>query len=127
MNSRSMIIPTLLLAVFGVGCSKQEQERIGAIPAQSEVKAEQVEAQLMLQQVYTMQEMYYATHMQYGASLSAIGVAVPSSARYRYSLSSTGSTWRCQATANLDQDPTVDSWIVDQSGGVACTTDDATT
>jgi hypothetical protein len=126
MNTRSILITSLLLTACGVGCNKQDRERIGAIPAQSEVRAEQVEAQQLLQQVYAMQEMYYTTHQQYGASLGDIGVAVPRNARYRYDLSATGSAWRCQATANLDLDATIDSWVVDQAGGVTCTTDDAT-
>jgi hypothetical protein len=125
MNIRPIALSTLALAVIGSACTKQEQERIGASPVQSEVRALQVEAQQMLQQVHAMQESHYAANMQYGASLGEIGVAIPSNARYRYSLSASGSAWSCKATANLDRDPAVDTWVVDQSGSVACTTNDA--
>ena len=126
-----MKIPvTLLLAamvsVLGSACTKEEQDRIGAIPAQSEMRAEQVEAQQLLRQVAALQGEFHAAHLTFGSSLDEIGVTVPSNSRYQYALTASGSSWQCQATANLDQDATLDTWLVDKDGFVRCTTDDAT-
>lgn len=126
MNHRNRVLTILILALLGGACSQQERERIGAIPSQSESKAEQVEAELLLQQIYAMQQAYYGSNMKYGDDFATIGVTIPTNSRYSYSLSSTGATWNCKATANLDPDATIDTWTVDQTGGVICTSDDAT-
>lgn len=120
----------LSLCVFAAmlsvgGCTADKRDEIGAIPASSRAKALQVEAQQMLRQIYAMQQTYYAVNKQYGADFSAIGVEIPVSARYRYQLTARGAAWSCAATANIDADATVDTWVVDQSGRVTCATDDA--
>ncbi len=126
MSNRHRVLTTLILALLGGACSQQERERIGAIPSQSESQAKQVEAQQLLRQIHAMQQAYYSANMQYGTDLGTIGVTLPTNSRYSYSLSSAGATWNCRATANLDLDPTIDTWVVDQAGGVICTANDAT-
>jgi len=118
----------LLLAVAVVlgACSSEERDQIGSIPSQTQVKAYQVEAQQLLRQIYNMQETYYAAHREYGSDFESIGVSIPRSAHYRFELTARGTTWSCRALANLDQDDTMDTWVVDQSGRITCATDDAT-
>ena len=121
-NSLGFVIG-LTLAI--VGCGAETRDEIGGIPAGSRSKALQVEAQQMLRQIYAMQQTYYTVHKQYGADFASLGIEIPGSVRYRYQLTARGTSWSCNATANIDQDATIDSWVVDQSGRVTCATNDA--
>ena len=123
----NQVLPTALMVVFlVVGCSQTQQESIGSAPAVAKMKAEQIEAQQLLSQIFKMQQAYHAANRQYASNLGAIGVTVPSGARYSYSVASSGTSWSCSATANLDFDATMDRWVVDQDGVGSCATDDAT-
>lgn len=117
---------TATLFILASGCSEQQQEEIADVPSMAIMKAQQVEAEQFLRQVYSMQQTYFTATQQYGPSLDEIGVRIPAGARYRYSLKATGVAWSCDATANLDGDATVDRWSVDQSGRIACVVNDAT-
>jgi hypothetical protein len=125
MKTQHTLFGMLLITLAVGGCTSTDRDRIGEIPAQSEAKAYQVEAQQLLRQIYSMQETYFAANRQYGTDLATIGVAIPRNAHYRYQLTARGSSWSCSATANLDQDATVDTWVVDQSGRITCSSDDA--
>ena len=98
-------------------------------------QAKQSEARQILKQVYVMQRVHdqeYSTYTCNGATASAsnpngfatIGIQIMSSARYTYTLVANSSTFTCTATANLDDDATIDTWTVDQSGTVTNTIDD---
>ena len=115
----------LAIALTLIGCTSEKRDEIGGIPAASRAKALQVEAQQMLRQIYTMQQTYHAMNKQYGADFASLGIEIPPTARYRYQLTARGSSWSCNATANIDADATIDTWIVDQSGRVTCATNDA--
>ena len=125
MRFSCVLMAALALVILVAGCSKEQQESIGNVPSVTKMRAEQVEAQLLLNQIFKMQQAYYAANRRYTSNLDDIGVTIPSSARYRYAVTSSGSSWSCDATANLDSDATIDQWIVDQSGRVICATDDA--
>jgi len=120
-----VLMTMLALGFLVAGCSQEQQESIGNVPSVAKMKAEQVEAQLLLNQIFKMQQAYYAANRRYTSNLNDIGVTIPSSARYRYAVTSNGSSWSCDATANLDFDATIDTWVVDQRGRVTCATDDA--
>jgi len=115
----------LALAIVAMGCSNEQQQKIGRVPSVAKMKAEQVEAQQLLNQVFRMQQVYHSANRRYASSLDDIGVTIPPGARYSYSVTSSGSSWSCAATANLDLDATVDTWVVDQNGVAVCTSDDA--
>ena len=121
-------IRLLLLAfvIFAAGCSAERQSQIGGAPSRAKSKAMQVEAKILLKQIYTMQKTYYLMHKSYTDNLNEIGVTLPGNAKYSYRISVSGSGWICAATANLDNDATIDRWTVDQSGRITCATDDAT-
>jgi len=98
-------------------------------------QAKQSEARQILKQVYVMQRAHHQEEDTYacnGATASAsnpngfvaLGVQIMSSARYTYTLAADSSTFTCTATANLDDDATIDTWTVDESGTVTNTIDD---
>ena len=100
-------------------------------------KAKQSEAQQLLKQIYTMQRAYFMMHESYclnGVTASTIApqayaqihVEVLLPARYAYSMVSTATTFTCTATANIDDDATIDTWTVDDSGQIINTINDAT-
>jgi type IV pilus assembly protein PilE len=90
-------------------------------------KAKQSEAKGLLKQIYTMQEAYFGLSDSYclnGAIASSaapiayarIHVEVMLPARYLYTMASTG---------NIDDDATIDTWTIDQTGTLINTIDDA--
>jgi len=99
-------------------------------------KAKQSEAKGLLKQIYTMQEAYFGLSDSYclnGAIASSaapiayarIHVEVMLPARYLYTMASTRITFTCMATGNIDDDATIDTWTIDQTGTLINTIDDA--
>jgi len=121
---------------------------IGILPAlalsdskKTDIKNKQSEAKMILKQIYTMQKAYKTEKGVYLLSASVacaanpnafatIRIEIPSSARYSYTLTGTdaGAT-NFTATAwcgILDEDPKVDVWVINQTGLLFVTVDDAT-
>jgi hypothetical protein len=46
-------------------------------------------------------------------------------ARYRYRIVADSNSFRCTATANLDDDAAIDTWTIDQDGVLSNTVNDA--
>jgi len=99
-------------------------------------KAKQSEAKGILKQVYTMQRCYFIendTYCRNGAVANAsnltafapLAVELIASARYDYTMTVVGPTFTCTATANLDDDATVDTWTINETGVMTCTIDDS--
>jgi prepilin-type N-terminal cleavage/methylation domain-containing protein len=99
-------------------------------------KSKQSEAKGILKQIYTMQAAYYGEHESYclnGASASnaaldgfaTLGVQINPPARYTYDMVANNNSFTCTATANLDADPTIDTWTITQAGTLVCTINDA--
>jgi prepilin-type N-terminal cleavage/methylation domain-containing protein len=99
-------------------------------------KSKQSEAKGILKQIYTMQAAYYAEHEAYclnGASASnsaldgfaELGVQINPPARYTYDMVANNTSFTCTATANVDADPTIDTWTVTQAGTLVNTIDDS--
>lgn len=100
------------------------------------VKAKQSEAKGILKQIYTTQRAYrqeYGSYAVNGAVASAaapvafatIYVDVGATARYTYTMTSSINTFTCTATANLDDDATIDTWTINQTGNLVNTINDA--
>ncbi len=100
-----------------------------AIPRfmQATTKSKQSEAKQLLKQIYTMQRAYrqeYNTYGDDGVSIAAgvggrftqIGVDVQTTARYTYLMAAGLNVFTCTATGNLDDDPTIDTWTINQDG-----------
>ncbi len=99
-------------------------------------RAKQSEAKQLLKQIYAMQHAYrqeYNVYPSYAAttpgtasSWADIGVEFQASARYAYVCVGGANTFTATATANLDDDATVDTWTINQTGALNCTINDAT-
>ena len=107
-----------------------------AIPKfmQATTKSKQSEAKMILKQIYAMQHAYRQEYNSYcsngvsasaGGSITSLGVDVVVTARYTYLISAAANTFTATATANLDDDPAVDTWTIDQTGELTCTINDA--
>ena len=103
----------------------------------SATKSKQSEAKLLLNQIYSMQRSYYMLNEGYclnGVSANALAptafsvihVDVMSPARYTYTMVAGATTFTCTATANLDDDATVDTWTINDAGTLINTIDDST-
>ena len=101
-------------------------------------KSKTSEAKQLLKQIYVMQQAYrqeYDTYWGNGvtadknnpSNFARIGVSIMTSARYSYAMTSAANTFSCVATANIDDDATIDTWQIDEAGALTNTTDDATT
>ena len=108
-----------------------------AIPRfmQATTKSKQSEAKQLLKQIYTMQRTYRQAQGTYGdngvvaaanGNFPQIGVDIMSSAVYSYAMTAAQNTFTCVATANLDDDPAIDTWQIDQTGNLQPTLDDVT-
>lgn len=102
-------------------------------------RSKQSEAKQILKQVYTMQHAFRqasnpATYGDGGITIAApgggnfptIGVEVMTNNMYQYVMVAAANTFSCTATANLDDDATIDTWVIDQTGILTCTINDAT-
>lgn len=109
-----------------------------AIPRfmRSTTKSKQSEAKQLLKQIYTMQRAYRQEFNAYclggvvasaaaPATFGLIGVDIQASARYSYLMAATTNTFSCIATANLDDDGIIDTWMIDQTGALSVTIDDS--
>jgi type II secretion system protein G len=110
-----------------------------AIPRfmQATTKSKQSEAKQLLKQIYTMQRTYRQANGSYGdngvtiaaltgGTFNQIGVEVMSTAVYQYAMVAAANTFTATATADLDDDATVDTWTIDESGTLTNTVNDVT-
>ena len=101
------------------------------------ISSKQKEAKEVLSQVYNMQKAYQQQFNSYCLNrivadsseanrfaFKKIGVEIPLTARYFYSMDATENTFLCTATANLDADKTSDVWQIDQTGALTSLSDD---
>lgn len=103
----------------------------------SAAKSKQSEPKQLLKQIYSMQMAYFMLNENYclnGVTASAmapaafaiIHVDIMSSARYSYSMVTGANIFTCTATANIDDDVTIDTWTITNTGQLINTIDDAT-
>jgi type IV pilus assembly protein PilA len=127
----SLIELMIVVVIIGVLASM-------AIPRfmKTSIKSKQSEAEGILKQLYVHQRVYcqeYNTYAANGQSASAggafavLGVEIMGSARYTYVIIADSTSFRVTATANLDDDATIDTWTIDEAGSLQCTADDAET
>jgi prepilin-type N-terminal cleavage/methylation domain-containing protein len=93
----------------------------------SSIGAKQTEAQGILKQIYTLENGYFQEHAVYTDDLNRLGVELLGNNRYSYSIVATPTTFL--ATANvpspgLDNDLAPDTWTIDNTGRLICTSDD---
>lgn len=101
----------------------------------SSTKSKQSEAKQYLKEIYTMQRTYLMDRETYacnGAVADSVNrmafiticVEIMLPARYTYTMAATQTQFTCTATANLDDDPAVDTWVIDDTGSLRCTIND---
>jgi len=101
------------------------------------VKTKQSEAKTILKQVFSMQMAYRQEHERYwGNGITASATAplafsrimaeIMPTARYTYTMVANNISFTCVATcSNLDDDATVDTWSIDETGNLQVISDDA--
>ncbi len=77
-------------------------------------KAKQTEAKTTLQAIYTAQKLYFAENDKYAINLSDLDIEIPNDARYSYSNSALDNSFSVKAEFNLDQDPALDTWSINE-------------
>ena len=113
-----------------------------AIPRfmQATTRSKQSEAKQLLKQVYTMQRTYRQSNVvipaRYGDAgvtvapggglFPEIGVEIMIGNAYTYTMAAALNTFLCTATADLDDDPAIDTWTIDQDGTLLNTINDVT-
>ncbi len=110
-----------------------------AIPRfmQATTKAKQSEARAILKQIYTNQRSYrqqpeFNSYYQPAGPMNAanrlafadIWIELGPPARYNYVIVADAVSFTCTATANLDDDATIDTWTINQDGVLTCTVND---
>jgi prepilin-type N-terminal cleavage/methylation domain-containing protein len=101
-------------------------------------KSKTSEAKQILKQIYVMEQAYRQEYDTYwgdgltadaanGNAFARIGVQVGTNARYSYVMASAANTFSCTATADIDDDVTIDTWTIDQTGTLTNTVDDPST
>lgn len=101
------------------------------------VRSKQSEAKLNLKQVYNMQRTFRqgiqvgpSRYGDNGVTATAggrfieIGVEIMVPAAYTYVMVANGNSFSCTATANIDDDATIDTWVIDETGNLVNTIDD---
>jgi hypothetical protein len=87
----------------------------------------QSRARGILIQIHQMQMAYHNQYQSYclnggyanrtdAAGFSRIGVIIDSTDCYRYGMTAENNSFTCVASANLDNDATIDTWKIDQTG-----------
>jgi hypothetical protein len=100
------------------------------LPLTSRVKMRE-----MMLQIYQLQSAYHEQNGSYclnGAVASRLnndgfgrlGITIDSMDVYVYSMVATNGTFTCVATADLDDDATIDTWTINQDGELECIIDD---
>lgn len=110
-----------------------------AIPRfmQATTKSKQSEAKEILKQIYTMERAYRQENNTYitgdpspqafGGSFPVLGIEIMASARYSYSIAAGVDAFTATATGDLDDDPTIDTWTIDNFGTLTNTINDVST
>jgi len=79
-------------------------------------KAKQSEAKSNLGAIKVQQEAYFAEYDKYGSTTTGVGFSTKGTARYLYSMSGvTATLYQSVATGNVDDDATLDKWMMDQA------------
>jgi type II secretion system protein G len=118
-----------------------------AIPRfmQATAKSKQSEAKQLLKQIYTMQRTYRQANGFYGDNGLSVAADIPAGTRgavftfpeigveimegnlYAYNITAAVDVFTATATGDLDDDATIDTWTIDQSGMLVNTIDDVNT
>ena len=79
-------------------------------------RSKQAEAKTILKAIYMGQDLYKTSNQTYADNLEALDVQIPGDVKYAYSIvvGDNGTTFQARALANIDSDPIVDEWVINQ-------------
>jgi prepilin-type N-terminal cleavage/methylation domain-containing protein len=92
-------------------------------------RAKQKEAQTLLKQIYVMQRAYFQEYDTYTNNLADLGIELMPGTRYNYTIQVTGTAFTATANApdpGVDDDPTPDTWTIDNQGTLQAVSNDVT-
>ena len=110
-----------------------------AIPRfmEASTKAKQSEVKLILKQVYVNERAYRQqsaanSYYQPAAAASSanpqafseIWIEIMNSCKYTFTIAANGTSFTCTAVGNIDDDATLDTWTIDQTGALTNTIND---
>ncbi len=80
-------------------------------------RSKQTEAKTVLQAVFVGQDLYKTSNQVFCSNLDELDVQIPQNVKYSYSVTvgEDGNTFVAKALANIDGDPTIDEWQIDQN------------
>ena len=136
-----LMIVLLFIGILA-GCSNPTGTNPGSSNATArkfEIAIKQWEAKQILQQIYKMEQAYHEKHAMYWPTfgtvsatvsnphgLATLAVIIPPYSRYTYTITGTYTTFAAAATSTvLDDDATVDTWMIFETGRLVVTSDDA--
>jgi len=92
-----------------------------------QAKSKQAEAKTNLGAIFTSEVSYKSEHDTYTDSLDDLDWAPTGTPRYTYAIvGATTTLFSAQATANLDNDATIDRWTINEKRELVNTTNDVT-
>jgi prepilin-type N-terminal cleavage/methylation domain-containing protein len=128
----TLIEVLIVLVIIGILAGLAIPRYVGATS-----KAKQVEAKQLLRQIYTMEQSHRLEHDAYWIppggvkasranprAFALIGIEIMAQARYEYDIRGNADHFIATATANLDDDPAIDTWTIDETGELKGITDD---
>jgi len=89
-------------------------------------RSKQTEAKTMLQSIYVGQDLYKTANQTFCDNLEMLDMQIPSNAKYTYSTSigDNGSSFVATAVANIDSDPVLDEWQINNLNQLVNTVND---
>lgn len=114
-----IMIALVIIAILGGLAYPKYQKMV--------IRSRQTEAKNILRNISMGQNLYVTMNQEYTDDLSLIDIDIPAETRYAYSiqLNDTKTAFTATARANLDSDPAVDEWSINESNQLSNTLDDA--
>ena len=90
------------------------------------LRSKQTEAKTVLRSIHMGQDLYITANQTFAQNLDDLDVQIPLNAKYTYSiiLGGGGTTFTARALTNIDNDPVVDEWQIDQDNNLVNTVND---
>lgn len=90
-------------------------------------RAKQTEAKTILKAIYMGQDLYKTSNQVYADKLEKLDMQIPGDTRYSYSVTvnANKTAFTARALANIDSDPAMDEWTINQDNTLANRVNDA--